>query len=63
MLHGEYIVMGDCAIFYTLPDRSNEVIKVPKPIDYCLADLEVEKGVHRRHEKHPHLVKVVGGHG
>ncbi len=55
---GRYIT-GGCGLFYIHPDRPDVVTKVAKPIDSCIADLEIEKRVYRRLGKHPHLAKVV----
>ncbi len=59
MYDGEYIVMGACAYFYTLPDHPSQVIKVPKPNIFALGDIEIEKRIYRRLGKHPHLANVV----
>ncbi|KAI0869377.1 kinase-like protein [Hypoxylon argillaceum] len=53
------LLITGCGIIYTVPDRPNELVKVPKPFEYARRDHEIERRVYRRLGKHRNIVNVV----
>ncbi|OAA67859.1 Protein kinase-like domain protein [Niveomyces insectorum RCEF 264] len=48
-----------CGIIYVVPERPNELVKVPKPFEYAKRDHEIERRVYRRLGTHRNIVRVV----
>ncbi|WEW56987.1 hypothetical protein PRK78_002446 [Emydomyces testavorans] len=54
----ETLIIAGSGIIYTLPDRPNEVVKVPQPFDGDRHNHEIERRVYQRLGKHPNIVNV-----
>lgn len=51
--------IGGSGTIYTVPDRPNELVKVPQPFKDDERNHEIERRVYRRLGKHRNLVNVV----
>ena len=54
-----FFALGSCSVLYTLPDRPNQVLKVPCPYDFYAQAFEIEKRIYHRLGKHSNLLNVV----
>ncbi len=57
--NAKILVIAGRSLVYTLPDRPNQVVKVPQPYDDARADHEIERRVYHRLGEHRNLVKVI----